>query len=79
MCPHQWMASVVAFTLDEEQAEGVIIIAHSWQWRSWYHILLQMECKIPLLLPCIRDLLSQCLPNKSMLYHTDLMTLRLMA
>ena len=60
----------------ENQAQKVIVIAPSCPWRSWYHLLLQMACEIPLLLPCRRDL-SQFLPDKGMLYHTDLQTLRL--
>ena len=48
----------------------------SWLSRSWYH-LLQMAYEIPLLLPCRRDILSQCLPNKGTFFHTDLKTIRL--
>ena len=33
-----------------------------------------MVCEIPFQLPRQRDLLSQCLPNKGVLYHTDLET-----
>ena len=62
----------------EDQADKVIIIAHSWLRRSWYHLLLQIVCEIPLLLPCRRDLLSH-LPDKGMLFQTDLKTLRLEA
>ena len=36
-----------------------------------------MVCKIPLLLPRRRDLLSQHLSDKGMLYYTDLSTLQL--
>ena len=61
----------------EDQVDDVIVITPSWLRRSWYYLFLQMACEIPLLLPCRRDLLSQCLPNKGMLYHTDLLTLRL--
>ena len=50
----------------------------TWLRRFWYH-LLQMACKIPLLFPGKKDLLSQCLPNKAMLFHADLKTLRLTA
>ena len=58
----------------EDQAEEVIV-APRWPRRSWYHLLLQMACKIPLLLLRRQDLLSQHLPNKGALYHTDLETL----
>ena len=61
----------------EDKAEEVIVIIPSWLTRSWYHLLLQMACKIPLLLPHRRDLLSQCLPDKGTLFHTDLMALKL--
>ena len=47
--------------------------------RSWYHILLQMACEIPLLLPRRRDLLLQCMPDKGPLFHTVLTTLKLTA
>ena len=63
----------------EDLVEEVIVIATSWPRRSWYHLLLQMACEIPLLLPCRMDLLSQCLPDKGTLLHTDLKTLRLTA
>ena len=63
----------------EDQVEEVTVIAPSWLRRSWYHILLQMTCEIPLLLTCRRSLFSQCLPDKGVLYHTDLETLQLMA
>ena len=59
-----------------DQAE-VIIIAPSWPYRFWDHLLLQMACEILFQLPCLQDLLSQHLPNKGMLYHTDLETLQL--
>ena len=62
----------------EDQAEEVIVITHSWLRRSWYHLLFQMACEIPLLLPCRQDLLSQCLPDKGILFHTDLAILQLM-
>ena len=61
---------------EDQAADEVIIITPSWPRRSWYH-LLQMACKIPLLLPCRRNLLSQCQPDKGTLYHTNLQTLRL--
>ena len=61
----------------EEQAEEAIVITPCWPRRPWYHFLLQMACKIPLLLPCRWDLLSQLLPDKGILYHTDLETLQL--
>ena len=35
----------------------------------------QMTCEIPLLLTRRRNLLSQCLPDKGVLYYTDLDTL----
>ena len=60
----------------EDQADK-IVIAPSCPRRSWYHLFLQMACKIPLLLPCRRNLLSHCLPDKGTLFHTDLKTLRL--
>ena len=63
----------------EDQAEEVIVIAASSLTRSWYHLLLPMACEIPFLLPGRRHLLSQCLPNKSMLFHVNLKTLRLTA
>ena len=63
----------------ENQAEEVIVIASSWLRRSWYHLLFQMVCEIPHRLPLWGDFLSQCLPDKGMLYHTDLVTLQLMA
>ena len=50
-----------------------------WLRRSWYQLLLQMACKIPLLLPRRQDLLSQRLPDKDMLYHTDLEIFQFMA
>ena len=52
-----------------DQADDVIVIAPSWPRRSWYHLLLQMACKVPFLLPHRRNFLSQCLPNKGTLYH----------
>ena len=58
------------------QAEEAIVITPRWPRRSWYH--LQMACEIPLLLPCRQDLLSQHLPDKGILYHTELETLQLM-
>ena len=61
----------------EDQAGETIVITPSWPGRSWYN--LQMVCEVPLLLPCRWDLLSQCLPDKGMLYHADLETLQLMA
>ena len=61
----------------EDQAEEVIFIAPNWPRRSWYH-LLKMAYEIPLLLPHRWDLLSQCLPDKGVLYHTDLLTFQLM-
>ena len=45
--------------------------------RSSYQLLLQIAGKIHLLLPHRMDLLSQCLPDKGTLHHTDLKTLRL--
>ena len=33
----------------EDQAEEAIVIAPQWPRRSWYHLLLQMTCEIPLL------------------------------
>jgi len=63
----------------EDQAEEAIVLAPRWPRRSWYHLLLQMACEIPLLLPRRRDLLSQHLPDKGVLYHTDLETLQLTA
>ena len=63
----------------EDQAEEAIVITPCWPRRSWYHLLHQMMCEIPLLLSHKRDLLSQCLTNKGMLYHTDLETLQLTA
>ena len=62
----------------EDQVEEVIVIAPSWPRRSWYHLLLQIACEIPLLLPGRRDLLSH-LPDKGMLFHADLKTLTLTA
>ena len=38
-----------------------------------------MACEIPFRLPRRRELLSQCLANKGVLYHTNLDTLQLMA
>ena len=35
-----------------------------------------MVCEIPFQLPCRNDLLSQHLPSKGVLYHTDLVTLQ---
>ena len=61
----------------EDQVDEVIVIAHSWPRRSWYHLLLQMAYKIHLLVSYKRDLLSQCLHDKGMLFHTDLKTPRL--
>ena len=63
----------------EDQADEVIVIAPSWPRRSWYHLLLQMACEIPFRLLCRNNLLSQHLPDKGMLYHTDLVTLQLTA
>ena len=65
--------------IKQDQVEEVIVITPSWPRRSWYHFLLQMTCEIPLLLTCRWNLLSQHLPDKSVLCHTDLETLRLMA
>ena len=53
--------------------EEVIVITPIWLRRSWYD-LLQMAYEIPLLLPDRRDL-SQPLPNKGMLFNTNLKTL----
>ena len=56
----------------EDQADEVIIITPSLlRKRSWYQ-LLQVVCKVLLLLPRRMDLLSQHLTNKGMLYNTDL-------
>ena len=63
----------------EEQAEEAIAVAPCWPRRSWYHLLLQMACEIPLLLPRRQDLMSQYLPDKGTLYHTDLETIQLTA
>ena len=63
----------------EDQVEEVTVIAPCYLRRSWYHLLLQMTFEIPLLLPHRWDLLSQSLPDKGVLYHTDLATLHLMA
>ena len=57
----------------EDQAEEVIVITPSWPRRSWCHIL-QMVCKIPFRLLCRWDLLSQCVPDKRVLYYTNLET-----
>ena len=62
----------------EDQVDKVIVITPSWPRTSWYHLFLQMACKIPFHLPCQNDL-SQPLPDKGVLYHTDLETLELMA
>ena len=62
----------------EDPADEVIIITPSWPRRSWYH-LLQMACEVPFQLPHRHNLLSQRLPNKGVLYHTDLETLQLTA
>ena len=61
---------------NEAHAEEVIVITPSWPRRYWYH-LLQIACEIPFWLPCQQDLLSQCLPNKGVLCHTNLETLQL--
>ena len=53
----------------EDQVEEVIVIAPSWPRRSWYNLLLQMACKIPLCLPLWGDLLSH-LPDKGVLSTT---------
>ena len=63
----------------EDQVDEVIVIAPSWPRRSWCHFLLQMACEIPFRLLCQNDVLSQRLPEKGMLYHTDLVTLQLTA
>ena len=65
----------VLVKISDNQVEEVIIITPSWQRRSRY-FLLQMACEIPLLLPSRRDLRSQYLYNKGMLFHTDLKTHR---
>ena len=62
----------------EDQADKVIVIAPSWPRRSWYH-LLQIACEILFRLLCLNDLLSQHLPDKGVLYHTNLVTLQLTA
>ena len=62
----------------EDQAEEAIALTLRWPRRSWFH-LLQMACEIPLLLPRRRDLMSQHLLDKAVLYHTNLETLQLTA
>jgi len=59
--------------------EAVVLIAPTWPRRSWFHLLLQMACEIPLLLPLKLDLLSQTLPQMGTLFHPDLKSLRLAA
>ena len=62
----------------EDPVEEVIIIFPILPRKSWYHLLFQMACKIPLLLLRTRELLSQCLPDKGTLFNTELTTLKLM-
>ena len=59
-----------------DQVEEGIVITPCWSRRSLY-LLLQLACVIPILLPRRQDLLSQHLPEKGVLYHTDLETLQL--
>ena len=63
----------------EDQAAEAILLAPLLPRMSWYHHLLQMACKTPLLLPRRRDLMLQHLPNKGVLYHTKLETIQLTA
>ena len=63
----------------EDQVE-VIVIAPSWPRRSWYHLLLQMVCKIPLRQPLQLQLWGGSVTtpaDKGVLYHTDLAILQL--
>ena len=52
----------------EDQSDEVIVFTPIWLRRSWYQPF-QMAYEIPFLLPQMD--LSQHLPNKSVLYHTD--------
>jgi len=69
----------VLLKIREDRPEAVILITPTWPRRSWYHLLLQMACEVPLLLSIKMDLLSQRLAQKGTLYHSDLKTLKLAA
>ena len=74
---HPSLVERTPIRIREDHAGEAIVLTLCLPRRSWYH-LLQMACEIHLLLPCRRDLLSQHLPSKGILYHTDLETLQLM-
>ena len=60
----------------EDKEKEVMVVTPSWPRRSWYHVLLQIVCEIPLRLPVWGNFLSH-LPKKGVLYHTDVSTLQL--
>jgi len=69
----------VLLKIKGDHPEAVVLIAPTWPRRSWFHLLLQMACEVPLLLPLKLGLLSQILPQKGTLFHPDLKSLRLAA
>jgi hypothetical protein len=69
----------VLLKIREDRPEAVVLIAPTWPRRSWFHLLLQMACEVPLRLPLKLDLLSQTLPQMGTLFHPDLKSLRLAA
>jgi len=73
------MLQKVLLKIKGDRPEAVILIAPTWPRRSWYHLLLQMACEVPLLLTIKMDLLSQHLSQKGTLYHSDLKSLKLAA
>jgi hypothetical protein len=74
--------NLVQRTLLKLQADGVedaIVIAPYWPKRTWFPLLQSMAVEAPWILPVERDLLSQRLPDKGILFHPDLHSLRLAA
>ena len=61
----------------DERVEEVILVVPDWPGRPWYPILLQMASAKPVRLRVKIDLLTQKLTGKGVLYHPDLLTLKL--
>jgi hypothetical protein len=65
--------------LKSDRVQNAIVVAPYWPKRIWFPLLCAMAAHPPWFLPKERNLLSQTLPDKGILHHPDLSSLRLTA